>query len=516
MKHNYKYIFFAIYLLVSLCSCQHIDQLHLLLPNKQDSIQTYACPITPELATMFNKRTQHPTHLSEVYNKGLACIIIDQNDIAYKHFKSIANSSTSQPEDVAHACYQIAHYEMFNTFDVYYDGMPSSINRTTTKQRYNKTILNRANNRTALLMYANTTFPCYNLSKVITKYFTISELNNTQDIAFAQKVLTAICTPKNTNTIDIIKFWTDGIDGNFLGFNEFMAVVRLESIVPYLQKMSQPANSILTANIDLYTEGLSAFRSNDLEKAFYILARSVISGDTKALPLLFDTASKYNMNEFKKNLSYKRKIEYYEAENYKKLAAFASGIEQCRNVPNAIRKQSKALHTQYEESEKNKLDEWNKIVEAREATKAKRRKEIGNAIISIFGAIFLVGTSMLLYNPALDSGTQTTDYSTYNSTNEYNNYNSAYGTFDPNANYNIQSVGTSSMDDSPESKQRWERVYKDQYRRYQQILTDLHRQLELVDGSYAAEVQTKSQIRQTENDLRRIKQEAAEKGIILP
>lgn len=413
---------------------EYKDTILLTLPNFQlaeDSI----C----DLYTVADKL---PQKMGGIYDQGLEYIIKGKEKKAYKYFEKIIKNKKIIEKDKEHAYYQLAHFDWFGSFDRYYNGTPSNIER-----KYNTSFVgdvrhgfDKANYKSCLLMCGNPKLVSYNLKLVVEKgcyYLSQSEsIYETEDCSFVKIVFKEACQADMINNVSLYdifyeKFYKGKVFGNVysqqtLDDARLSYIVRLSKCLPYLSRMRQNPDvfDIGKSAKELYSIGERAYNEKDYIKAFYCFSRGALFGDIKSYLKIYEVSEAhikylYNTPKFSK---YKSELD--DLTDIKDCSfSLMDYISDCKEF-SEFEIVSKEVHSKInarnQEISNNLKEHW-KAKKAKEKAKRERKRDIWLGILQGVGQA-LASASNYYY---MANQQQIANYSSFSQIN-MPTYNSNY------------------------------------------------------------------------------------------
>ena len=383
-----------------------------------------------------------PQKMGGIYDQGLEYIIKGKEKKAYKYFEKIIKNKKIIEKDKEHAYYQLAHFDWFGSFDRYYNGTPSNIER-----KYNTSFVgdvrhgfDKANYKSCLLMCGNPKLVSYNLKLVVEKccyYLPQSEsIYETEECTLAKKVFKEACQADMINNVSLYdifheKFYKGKVFVNVysqqtLDDERLSYIVRLSKCLPYLSRMRQNPDvfDIGKSAKELYSIGEKAYNEKDYIKAFYCFSRGALFGDIKSYLKIYEVSEAqikylYNTPKFSKY-----KSELYDLIDIRNCSwSLMDYISDCKEF-SEFEIISKEVHSKINARNQeisHNLKEHRKAKEAKEEAKRERKRAIWLGILQGVGQA-LASASNYYY---MANQPQIANYSSFSQIN-MPTYNSNY------------------------------------------------------------------------------------------
>lgn len=249
----------------------------------------------PDLSSYYNSTDSIPTNMGVVYNKGLNYILSGKDKKAYQYFEKLLKKKNVSITNKDHAAYQLAHYDWYNCFDKYYNGLPSNMPReklTSVVAKDKRYGFRTANRKTCLLMCANPQLPSYNLEYVVDRgsYILHSPENHEEEL-FGKSVFYTACDTALTCSFSLYEIYHKYYDWGIFFPGDLSHMIRLSKTLPYLSRMKQssPTSDIGKTARELYTTAEEFRKSKDYVNACYHYVRAALFGDTKSFVQIYET-----------------------------------------------------------------------------------------------------------------------------------------------------------------------------------------------------------------------------------
>ncbi len=306
------------FLLILMCTllvvCIHADSTSTAKQNKADINSLYTPAGTDK-------------YLGSIYEQGKDYIKTGQTKKAYQHFRRIVKNKNTTKIEKEHAYYQLAHYKYYGYFDLYYNGIPSNIDRSVSRHLRNKKgkadlFFQSANTKTYMLMVGNPQLSSYNPIKLMDPQVLLYnnpinliygctdmlESSNVEDKRFAEIIFDAAFPQDSINDIDLLKSYSTIKNCNaysIIESDDLDRIISFSKALPYLSRMKQPEYSDIgkTAS-ELNTLGKQAEEIGMLIDAFYYYTRAALFGNAEAFVRMFIVADKHNDNIYQKHIGY--------------------------------------------------------------------------------------------------------------------------------------------------------------------------------------------------------------------
>lgn len=346
-----------------------------------------------------------PQKMGGIYDQGLEYIIKGKEKKAYKYFEKIIKNKKIIEKDKEHAYYQLAHFDWFGSFDRYYNGTPSNIER-----KYNTSFVgdvrhgfDKANYKSCLLMCGNPKLVSYNLKLVVEKgcyYLSQSEsIYETEECTFAKKVFKEACQADMINNVSLYdifheKFYKGKVFRNVsrqtLDDERLSYIVRLSKCLPYLSRMRQNPDvfDIGKSAKELYSIGEKAYNEKDYIKAFYCFSRGALFGDIKSYLKIYEVSEAqikylYNTPKFSK---YKSELDdLIVIKNCSRsLMDYISDCKEFSEFEMISKEVHSKINARNQEISHNLKEYW-KAEEAKEEAKRERKRAIWSGILQGVG-----------------------------------------------------------------------------------------------------------------------------------
>lgn len=261
----------------------------------------------PDLSSYYNSTDSIPTNMGIVYNKGLNYILGGKDKKAYQYFEKMLKKEKVSWTNIEHAAYQLAHYDWYNCFDKYYNGLPSNMpreNLISVMPKHKRHGFEKANGKACLLMCANPNLPSYNLKNVVNKgsYFLCSK--NYKEEQFGRSVFNTACDTALTCTFSLYDIFREfDYSGGSLVYpsHQLSDVIQRSKTLPYLSRMKQssPTSDVGKTARELYTMAEELRKKGDFDKPFYYYTRAALFGDIKSFVRIYEIQEENIRHYFK-------------------------------------------------------------------------------------------------------------------------------------------------------------------------------------------------------------------------
>ena len=259
-----------------------------------------------------------PTNMGKTYQKGLNYILSKKEKKAYKYFQGVLKNKKSSETNKEHAAFQLAHYDWYGCFDVYYNGVPSKMDRehlnSSVKPQKRHSFV-ETNDETFMLMCANPKLPSYNLEQTIVKGAELLGEKKFYCQELGKAMLNMACDPNVENTISLYDIYLKHFYGGTrirnsiqltLAPNVF-SISNLAKTLPYISRMPQTSSNTDAGKTakELYEIAEQARKEKDYVKAHYHFLRAALYGDVKSLIKIYEEHDEhieylYTVGVFKK------------------------------------------------------------------------------------------------------------------------------------------------------------------------------------------------------------------------
>lgn len=259
----------------------------------------------PDISTYYVSTDSIPTGMGETYDKGLEYILNGKINKAYKYFVKLVGNKKVTPELKEHAYYQLAHFDWYNSFDPYYNGIPSAIKREVIQpnmKQKSKYGFEHANDKSCLLMCGNPSFPTYNLEQVVLKGTSFLNSKEYGDRIFGKAIFQSACQSNLINKISLYDLFYEkyykkyerapikGADN--VDEQKLLYIVKLTKALPYLSQMRQDGSlpDIGKTAKELYAIAEESYENENYIKAFYYYTRAALFGDVSSLIKIYEVS----------------------------------------------------------------------------------------------------------------------------------------------------------------------------------------------------------------------------------